>query len=356
MIVTLARTYVLLLAIPTVGLCQAQNEAYINRSDGFTDQQQFLQQAPLVAMRRIAGASADYQLGAGDVIGVQVLDAPHLSEKVEVQSDGNIRLSLLGDVKAEGLTALQLETEIGARYSAASLVRSPEVLVYIAEYHGKPYYLFGEIDLTGQYIMSHRLTLTDAILLGGGLKGLAGDFGYLHRRAVDSRTAIAPTRELLLSSPDVPLTSDGDVIKVDLRPLKSGAILDVGYVLEEGDAFIVPRRQVREFYVVGEVTGPGGFELPDNEVIYATQAIAQAGGPMKTAKAKQGYLVRVDEQGKRTEIAVNFQALLRGEVPDFTVQANDVLFIPGSGTKSLSYGLLGMLPNRVTQSAQQAMR
>lgn len=65
------------------------------------------------------------------------------------------------------------------------------------------------------------------------------------------------------------------------------------------------------------------------------QAIAKAGGPLKTAKMSKGMLIRYDKDGKRTTKPVDFTAILRGKQEDFEVSHGDILFIPSSSAKGL---------------------
>jgi len=106
---------------------------------------------------------------------------------------------------------------------------------------------------------------------------------------------------------------------------------------------------VKVYYVIGEVMSPGAYQLPADRTLLLTQALAQAGGPMKTAKMNSGLLVRYDEQGTRQELAVNFSDLLKGKKADFPIQSNDVIFIPGSNFKNIGYGLLGSIPSTITR-------
>src|SRR5262245_58083894 len=50
----------------------------------------------------------DYQLGAGDVLEVQVWKNSELSREVTVRPDGMISLPLVNDVHAAGLTPMEL--------------------------------------------------------------------------------------------------------------------------------------------------------------------------------------------------------------------------------------------------------
>jgi len=349
-------TLILVCSLPAGALGQSKNTGLLQHAKRFTELRRLLETDLRVTARRVAGASEDYRLATGDVIGIEILEAESLSGNFEIQSDGTVQLALLGNVKAAGSTALELESKISDGYDESGLIRSPEVLVRVIGYRGKPYYVFGEVDLSGQYIMSQRLTVLDAILVAGGLKGPAGDFGYLHRHAVNSEAEMASTQDLVLSAPSRPAGDATAVVKIDLRPLKEGGLLEKNPLIEEGDVFVVPRREIREFFVIGEVNTPGGYELPENGELFATQGIAQAGGPLKTAKTKDGILIRMSQTGERTEIPVDFRKLLTGRTPDFSLQQDDVLFIPGSGAKTVAYGALGMVPWRAQRTASTAIR
>jgi len=53
-----------------------------------------------------------YHIGVGDVVQIDVWRQPELTRRVPVQPDGTIRFPLLDGVKAEGLTATELATQL----------------------------------------------------------------------------------------------------------------------------------------------------------------------------------------------------------------------------------------------------
>jgi polysaccharide biosynthesis/export protein len=85
-----------------------------------------------------------------------------------VESDGTIKVPLLGKVKAEGLSRLQLEanlTELFKEYT-----RNPVVNVRFLNY---TYSILGEVTRSGKYQMqTERTTLLDAISQAGDLTDL----------------------------------------------------------------------------------------------------------------------------------------------------------------------------------------
>ncbi len=322
--------------------------------------------------QRLPGISPDYELGPGDVLKIEVTGNEMLSQTSTISNSGFINYLLLGDIRAAGLTAEELEQEIAHLLRDKQLIKQPEVLVYIESYESKPIYIVGEVDNPGEYVMSQQLTLMDAIFLAGGLDITASRYGFLHRRSRTGREAAAQEiqerdgrsaifnvwmagnspQAAILKNPEV-AAPGAEIIKVDLEPLKSGGVLEPNIPLRKGDVFVVPRRDVQYFYVVGDVVKPGAHEAPLGRSMLASQAISFAGGPAKTAKMSDGMLVRYDANGARQESKVDFAAILQGRQKDFEVLPNDIIFIPGSNAKTLGYGLLGIIPDSVRISVER---
>ncbi len=61
--------------------------------------------APAAADASAAYGGADYRLGSGDKVHVTVYDQADLSGDFQVDATGVIRLPLIGQIKAGGLTA-----------------------------------------------------------------------------------------------------------------------------------------------------------------------------------------------------------------------------------------------------------
>ena len=171
---------------------------------------------------RLAKISKEYQLGPGDVLQIDVFGVPSLTDILQstaVSSSGDILFPLVGTVKAAGLTAEELETELVAQLKRKGLIERPEVLVSVLEYQAKAIYVVGEVDNPGQYVMSQPWTITEAVLIAGGLDLSAGRHGYLHRRISDDNpptTAGGAMKHPEVAAPGYEVTA------VDLQPLKQG--------------------------------------------------------------------------------------------------------------------------------------
>jgi polysaccharide export outer membrane protein len=311
---------------------------------------------------RMAKHSTDYVLGVGDKITIEIVGLPSLSgalEAVLIPDNGDISIPLIGPVTAAGLTATQLEERIASALKEQSLVVEPEVLVSVNQYQSKPIYVFGAVDNPGEYVMTQHLTLLEAILMAGGIDPDAGTNGFLYRRAksADRLERTFATQEAAETGL-VAVQPGDEVIRFDLEPLKRGAVPDPDILLQRNDVIIISKAIAEYVYVIGDVNSPGAYRVPpgNDKPFYVTQAISLAGGPTKTAKMKKGILVRGGPSGAREERPVDFDAVLQGEAPNFGVLPSDIIFVPGSGAKTLGYGLLGALPAMVQINASQALQ
>jgi hypothetical protein len=70
-------------------------------------------------------------------------------------------------------------------------------------------------------------------------------------------------------------------------------------------------------------------------------ALGEGLSPM--AAKKDAVIMRTDATGKQTEIEIRLDRIIKAEEPDPLLQANDVLFVPGSGGKAAAAATLGAL-------------
>ncbi len=292
---------------------------------------------------RLAKISKEYELGPGDELQVGVYgvsDVSDVTQVCKISASGEITIPLLGNLKAAGLTAEALEREVSDRFKEKGLIDQPDVLVTILQYEAKPIYVIGEVDNPGQYVMSQPWTLTEAVLIAGGLDITAGRYGYLHRRTSPD-APLAPPRSIM--RPDVALPGH-TITRYDLQPLKEGKTFDPDIVLQPGDVFVVTAGKTDMVYVIGDVLQQGAVVMPGSGSLYASRALSAAGGPLRTAKMHDGILVRYDANGKRQEMKVDYAAIFERKQPDIELQPNDIIFVPGATAKTVGYGVINAIP------------
>lgn len=297
----------------------------------------------------LRGFSDDYRVGPGDLLDIQVVGQEQLRQSLRVSNSGEISFSMLGLVRVGELTPFEIEEALSRKLREKGYVHDAEVLVFVREYQAKPIYVQGAVVNPGEYVMSQDLTVTDAILLAGGLRLNAADQGMVQRRNARQTTG----SEATASPSGSPPRPAFETIPIDLKPLKAGRFAQDAMPLKRGDVVVVPEQRMSPYYVVGEVLTPRNYFFAPERKLMASQAIAAAGGPLPWAKLSQGILIRYAADGTRSEVPVNWGAILKGEQPDFQVQMNDIIFIPGSRVKTIAHGLVQLTD---TMAMQQSFR
>ncbi len=292
----------------------------------------------ILELNQLQGEVGEYRVGSGDLIEIQVFGVEELSRSVRVSASGGVTLPFVGHLDAAGSTTMQIEARLKSLLEEKEFIKNPEVTVLVTEYRSQPVQVLGAVNNAGRYFLNRPLRLTGVLAMAGGIDPeLAG-------------SEVVITRDKPAASGEVQVR---EVLRVDLnRLLQQGDVLQ-NIVIQSGDVVHVPEREARLFYVIGDVHRPGAFELPDKRDLRITQALAQAGGTMKTAKNSKGLLVRFDEAGQRQDIKLNLNRIMRGKNTDIPVLPNDVIFVPGSTAKSIGYGLLGVVPRALSDAIRR---
>jgi len=107
-----------------------------------------------------------YVIGAEDVLYIHVWKEDALSKTLPVRMDGNISLPLIHQIKAAGLTPLQLEEAIVRRLR--EFYESPNVSVTVMEANSFKVYVSGEVKTPGVYKLRSETTVLQIIPMAGG--------------------------------------------------------------------------------------------------------------------------------------------------------------------------------------------
>jgi polysaccharide export outer membrane protein len=113
----------------------------------------------------------EYRIGPQDVLQVLVWKNEPMSKIVPVRPDGMISLPLLNDVKAAGLTALELRDVLQQKLT--EYIPNPEVSVIVSEIHSYAVSVLGEVPKPGRYELKSWTTVLDVIALAGGFSQFA---------------------------------------------------------------------------------------------------------------------------------------------------------------------------------------
>jgi polysaccharide export outer membrane protein len=168
------------------------------------------------APARIVESSDAFRIGPEDVLDVQVWKNDELSRVVPVRPDGMISLPLVNDIRAAGLTALELRDAITQRLS--EFIPSPEVSVIVREVRSVKVAVLGAVRMPGHYEVKSAATVLEMIARAQGLN----EFADRGRIVVLRQNGAATTR-----------------IPFNYRKVAEGSEQDNFYV-RPGDIIVVP--------------------------------------------------------------------------------------------------------------------
>jgi polysaccharide export outer membrane protein len=232
----------------------------------------------------------DYLIGAQDKLKIEVWDHPDLTREVSVSLTGLFTFPLIGEIKAAGLTAEQVQKEIARRLADGYLIK-PQVTVTITEYRSKQINILGEVRNPGAYPYTRQTSLIEIISIAGGLTKEAGPEAYILRSQETN-----PLNTDMEGRSQSITDSDSTMKKIDLNDLlQSGQ--EVYFLLRENDTIYIPRTYF--FYVLGEVNKPGQYKLEKETTVL--KAVSTAGGHTKKANLNKITIVRVIE-GEEKEL------------------------------------------------------
>jgi protein involved in polysaccharide export with SLBB domain len=127
------------------------------------------------------------------------------------------------------------------------------------------------------------------------------------------------------------------VIAIDLAELHNGNPR-MNIVIRDKDVIHVPRLEIGEFYVMGEVNRPGAYQLTGRSIT-VKMAVAAAGNLGGLAWPENAVLVRRVGQAEEQMIPLNLERILRGEDEDIFLKANDVIQV-GTHAKAIFMAVL----------------
>lgn len=121
--------------------------------------------APAAAPAPMPQASPSYVIGPEDTLYVNVWKEPDLTATLPVRADGMISLPLLNDVKAAGLTPMQLAASLTDKLK--KYVADPRVTVTVTQMNSQRVYVTGEVSHSGAMTLTPDMTVLQALSSAG---------------------------------------------------------------------------------------------------------------------------------------------------------------------------------------------
>jgi polysaccharide export outer membrane protein len=251
-----------------------------------------LAQAP-ATVPMAGNPAAEYRLGSGDVIRVNVFQNPDLTLESRITEAGIVSYPLLGNVRLGGLSVTAAEKLLADGLRNGNFVKQPQVTVVVLQVRGNQASVLGQVNRPGRYpIEVADMRLTDMLATAGGAAPQGSDIvivtgnrdGKPYRYEVDLPSLFAPGGR----DKDI-LILNGDTVWVDRQPL---------------------------VYIYGEVQRPGPMRLERDMTLL--QTLASGGGVTLRGTVKGIKVHRKAADGNVTVIE-----------PDMTdkLREGDVVFV-----------------------------
>lgn len=113
-----------------------------------------------------ASPQDDYLLQAGDVVEITVYQEDSLSRQVLIRPDGGMSFPLVGDMRAAGLTPLEVKRELELRLG--EFIPQSNVTVAVMQISGNQVFVVGKVNRPGAYPIYRPLDVMQALALAGG--------------------------------------------------------------------------------------------------------------------------------------------------------------------------------------------
>lgn len=220
-----------------------------------------------------SGATAEYRLGAGDVIRISVYQNPDLTLETRVAESGLVSFPLLGNIRIGGMSITQAEKLIADGLKNGSFVKLPQVTIVVMQVKGNQASVLGYVNRPGRYPLEVAdMRLTDLLANAGGVTPTGAELivlsglrnGQPYRVEIDLPAVFAPGGR----GQDI-VVQNGDVLWVDRAPT---------------------------VYIYGEVQRPGAMRLERSMTLM--QSLASGGGLTQRGTEKGIRVHRKDADGK----------------------------------------------------------
>lgn len=328
-------------------------------------------------------APADYLLGAGDLVFIDVTGASQFSFNGEISPEGFVHVEGFGPVKVGGLTIAQANSQL--RKTLGHFFKESEIVLTVGQTKTITVNVMGEVMHPGTYTLSAFATVFHALYMAGG----ANDIGTLRAIKVYRDNRLISTIDLYdfilngklagnvrLASNDVIVVGPYESLvqisgKVkrpmyyEMRPTESVATLlaysggftgdayrdhirlirknsgqkEVFSINEfeaetfrvaDGDSLFVDSvldRYANMVEIKGAVFRPGMYQV-GNQITTVRQLVEQAGGLTEDAFLARAVMHRRKKDRSLEVLPIALGQVMNHELPDITLRNEDVLYIP----------------------------
>ena len=244
----------------------------------------------------------DYVIGDGDKILISVWGNPELSLTTTVRPDGKISIPAVGEIKASGLTPMELTGILEKEMT--KVVKTPIVTVILEGMTNYRIYVLGKGAPAGVHILAKETSLLEFLAQLGLL--VNADLGNAY------------------------LVRDKKKIKTGFYQLYEKGDFSQDIVLEPNDILFIPDNFEKRISIVGAVNKPGTVNY--REGLTFLDVILSVGEFTEFADENDVEILRRKEDGERTMIPVRAKDLMKkGDISkNISIMPGDFIIVKES--------------------------
>jgi len=326
---------------------------------------------------------ANYVVGAGDHVIIDVYGASQKTEQLEVSPDGTITVAGFGPIHIAGLTVsaanAKIKQELGQRYKSSS------VKMTVGQTRTITVNIMGEVTAPGTYTLSAFASVFHALYMAGGVTGVGtlrsikvyrggrqltvvDVYDYILNGNLTGNVRLADNDVIVVGPYDCLVDIAGQVKRPMAYEMRKGESLATllkyaggftakaykkgiqvnrisgehysahnisefdlsGFKLMDGDSVTVDsilERYANTVQIKGAVFHPGMYDLGStNNTVRSL--IESAGGLTEDAFTIHAVLHRMKSDRVRKVLSVDVEGIMAGSVADLPLENEDILFIP----------------------------
>jgi polysaccharide export outer membrane protein len=265
-------------------------------------------------------STAEFTLGPGDRIAIDVAGQPDSRVETIVGPDGKVYYEMLGGIDVWGKTLS--EARVAIEGGLKDYYRdNPRVNLTIQEVGSKRVWVLGRLGTPGLYPLNGPTTLLDAISAAGG--PASGQTVAQLSTGGTVTMANPSTNAGDLSQAFV--VRKGQPLPVNLHRLLVEGDMSQNIYLEPDDLIYLPSPRAQEIYVLGAVAQARAVRVPGQATLVS--AIASAGGTGPYAHLSNVAVVRGGVSNPAIAI-YDYKAIVSGQEPDVRLEPNDIVYVP----------------------------
>ena len=326
---------------------------------------------------------ANYVVGPGDHVNIEIYGASQKSESLEVSPDGIITISGFGPIHIAGLTVAnanaKIKEQLGQRY------KSSNILVTVGQTRTIMVNVMGEVTAPGTYTLSAFSTVFHAIYMAGGVTGVGtlrnikvyrsgrqltvvDVYDYILNGKLAGNVRLEDNDVIVVGPYDCLVDITGQVKRPMAYEMRKGESLATllkyaggfsakaykkgiqvnrvsgeqysafnvpefdlsSFKLMDGDSVTVDsilERYANTVQIKGAVFHPGMYDWGStNNTVRSL--IESAGGLTEDAFSVHAVLHRMKPDRIRKVLSVDVEGIMAGTVADMPLENEDILFIP----------------------------